>query len=225
MGYASYLEDIVDRLTEDLLECSKRVDDDDGAQLADVRQRLCAFQETAQQVVNEARDLLQVATDPSFDVAKELGLCRRDLARAQRDLGKATDELRLLRPLRDFARMRGAYDQKLRAARRQCKGLESDSERLLKDNSKLRRENRALGIQLRIARERLESVQRAKAGSSAPSRAEPAFNLQRAAQEVIATAQGSQELERELVSLVAMSDEEMDLLIESGGDERESKRQ
>lgn len=129
------LEDIVDRLTDDLNRFREHVDEDrkrDGAVLRSQARALLGACETALQ---EMRDHLELASDPHFDLAYEVTMLDREKEKLEKELSslglqrqKLGDEIQGLQQDRKKLKLELRHQERQRAL------AERDYEKLASQN-------------------------------------------------------------------------------------------
>jgi len=72
MGFASYLEDIVERLRKDLQTLQPLGTERNSANYKNCEQAQHAIQKTLERVISELKELRKLTTDPKIDMAHEL---------------------------------------------------------------------------------------------------------------------------------------------------------
>ncbi len=98
MGFASYLENILERLNRDLVHPTKRWLAENEKELPSrLRDQLAEFMRRCQQMESDLHEHLKLATDPQMDLAHEVRTLRRDKEMSQQRIKTLEHELRQLK--------------------------------------------------------------------------------------------------------------------------------
>jgi chromosome segregation ATPase len=155
MGFASYFENIVERLGRDVDDIGRTLGalERDGTALRAQKRKLEAVHQALLDALGEARRMLDLLTDPSVDLVKENQQLRDEMSRRKSEvatLQSKVDELRSRAEASEAARVKVDRDGlanrcELRTLRHDHARLQDQHRRLEKEHARLKKEHARRG--------------------------------------------------------------------------------
>lgn len=141
MGWVSYVEDILDRLFDDLQSMSSIIEQPDAKQ-ANIYEQWWLWRTKADQLLRDLRDHLEVATDPAIDVADEVLRLKRQQDKLKTKAELASNAAIQVWKERDNAlHQLQAVKDELKQREKEIKKLKRDIEQQLSENLQQRPED------------------------------------------------------------------------------------
>lgn len=165
MGFVSYLEDITDRLNQGIQTWSRDLSEGSADASAPDFKKFQALVLTASRDLARLVNLLDIATDPSLDLANEVNSLRAENERLKNLIG--VNVVEQLETSQSFVTQLQSTEQNLRLALAECrsdkpdetKRLEAAMIEALNENRKITNENQIYDREILNLRRKIEKLE------------------------------------------------------------------